>query len=149
MTEIVPRSRRKRKMVSKIKNVTSQKPCLSQGRSLEVTSAPLFFTASVSASVSQAYENMLESEGENALCRRTCCTWYQLFSSGDYDLSDKPHSGVPFVHDRKAVLDVIDFNPKTDVRRIAAETGASRETARRILYGRERSPIAQVSSATS
>ena len=64
--------------------------------------------------VSQTYENLLESEGENAPYRRTWFTWYQRFS-GDYDLSDKPRSGALLVHDRKAVLDVVDSNPKEKV----------------------------------
>ena len=87
-----------------------------------------------------AYENLLESEGENAPCQRTCYTWYQLFSSGDYNLSDEPRSGAPLVHDRKAVLDVVDSNSKAGVRRVAAETDASRETVWGIFHGSRKKP---------
>ena len=51
----------------------------------------------------EAYRNLLKMFGEGTVSDRTCRRWYEKFETGDFDLSDKPHSGRPSLIDDDVV----------------------------------------------
>ena len=51
----------------------------------------------------EACRNLLKVFGKGTVSDRTCRRWYEKFETGDFDLSDKPRSGRPFLIDDDVV----------------------------------------------
>ena len=59
----------------------------------------------------EACRNLLKVFGEGTVSDRTCRRWYEKFETGDFDLSDKPRSGRPFLIDDDVVKAMLEQDP--------------------------------------
>ena len=59
----------------------------------------------------QKHRNLLKVFGEGTVSGRTCRRWYEKFETGDFDLSDKPRSGRPFLIDDDVVKVMLEQDP--------------------------------------
>jgi len=55
----------------------------------------LLFCFHQKKSVADAHRIICETYDENVIAIKTCMNWFERFKNGDFDISDKEHSGCP------------------------------------------------------
>ncbi len=81
----------------------------------------------------EAARSICSVYGENALDERTCRNWFARFSSGDFDLNDKEHTGRPLKADDDLLEELLEEDPRRSTRELAFEMSVSQSTVSRRL----------------
>ena len=66
--------------------------------------------------------------GEGTVSDRACRRWYEKFETGDFDLSDKPRSGRPFLIDDDVVKAMLEQDPFPTTSEIAERLNSAQQT---------------------
>lgn len=91
----------------------------------------LYYEFKLSHSASDAYRNICQVYGEDALSKATAYSWYNRFDKGDFSVDDKPRSGRPIEIDLDRLQELVEREPRSTTRCLANELGCD-HTA--ILY---------------
>lgn len=75
-----------------------------------------------------AAAKICEVEGEGTVTHATAAKWFQRFTNGETDLSDKLRSGRPAVLENEALLEARQQIPGSSSRELAADLGVSHPT---------------------
>lgn len=87
------------------------------------------------SSASEAARNICNVYGYKSLSVRKCQRWFTQFRSGNLTLKDSPRSGRPTSINKKALLTVIEENPKLSAREIAQQFSTTHTTIITHLHG--------------
>ncbi|XP_055377183.1 histone-lysine N-methyltransferase SETMAR-like [Condylostylus longicornis] len=74
---------------------------------------------------SQAYINLCEVYGDEALKERQCQNWFSKFRAGDFSLKDEQRTGRPIEIDDDQIKAIIDSSPNSSTREIAEKLNVS------------------------
>ena len=76
----------------------------------------------------EACRNLLKVFGEGIVSDRTCRRWLKKFKTGDFDLSDKPHSGRPSLIDDDVVKTTLEQDTFLTTSEIAERLNLAQQT---------------------
>ena len=88
----------------------------------------LYYEFKLSHSASDAYRNICQAYGEDALSKATAYFWYYRFGQGDFSVDDKPRSGRHIEVDSELLQELVEREPRSSTRCLASMLGCTRTT---------------------
>ncbi|EYC37299.1 hypothetical protein Y032_0807g2446 [Ancylostoma ceylanicum] len=92
----------------------------------------MLYEFKLSHSAAEAARNIALAFGKDSASERTGC-WFAKFSSGDFDLEDKPGRGRRMSLDDQALRAAVETKPDTTTRTLAADLGGHYATVSKHL----------------